>query len=44
MDKIPHSVLLGFAGIGALWFGSKVVSYIQLLLSLFVLEGKNVRL
>lgn len=42
MDSIPKPVLLAFAGIGALWLGSKVVSYVQLLLSLFVLPGKNV--
>lgn len=43
MDSIPKPVLLTFAGIGALWLGSKVVSYVQLLLSLFVLPGKNLR-
>jgi 17beta-estradiol 17-dehydrogenase / very-long-chain 3-oxoacyl-CoA reductase len=42
MDKIPQSLLVGFAGIGALWLGSKIVTYVQLLLSLFVLPGKNV--
>lgn len=43
MDNIPKPLLVAFAGIGALWFGSKVLSYVQLLLSLFVLPGKNLR-
>ena len=35
-------VILGFAAIGLLSVSRKVVSYIRLLLSLFVLSGKNV--
>jgi len=44
LDKIPKPVLAGFAGLGLLVVLSKVISYIQLLLSLFVLPGKNVSL
>ncbi|TVY44764.1 Very-long-chain 3-oxoacyl-CoA reductase [Lachnellula subtilissima] len=36
-------VILGFAAIGLLSVSRKVVSYIRLLLSLFVLSGKNLR-
>ena len=43
-DKIPNVVTMGFAAIGFIFLGSKVISYIQLLLSLFVLSGKSVRL
>jgi len=42
LDKIPKPVLAGFAGLGFLVLSNKVISYIQLLLSLFVLPGKNV--
>jgi 17beta-estradiol 17-dehydrogenase / very-long-chain 3-oxoacyl-CoA reductase len=42
LDQIPSSVLAAFAGIGALYAGSKIISYVRLLLSLFVLSGKNV--
>jgi len=40
---LPKAVLTGLAGIGAFIVAGKVISYIQLLLSLFVLSGKNVR-
>lgn len=43
LDSIPAPLLAVLAAIGALWAGSKVVSYARLLLSLFVLSGKNVR-
>ncbi|KAI9054648.1 hypothetical protein LZ554_001800 [Drepanopeziza brunnea f. sp. 'monogermtubi'] len=43
LDSIPAPFLAFFAGIGALWLGSKVISYVRLLLSLFVLSGKNLR-
>ncbi len=42
LDRVPVPVLAGFAGIGALWLSAKVVSYVRLLLSLFVFSGKNV--
>jgi len=42
LDKIPKPVLAGFAGLGFFVLSNKVISYIQLLLSLFVLPGKNV--
>jgi 17beta-estradiol 17-dehydrogenase / very-long-chain 3-oxoacyl-CoA reductase len=42
MVQIPQFVLTAFAGIGFLFLGSLVLSYVQLLLSLFVLPGKNV--
>ncbi|KAI0198001.1 hypothetical protein F4808DRAFT_270653 [Astrocystis sublimbata] len=40
---IPRSVQLGFAGLGALWVGSKVFSILRLVLSMFVLSGTNLR-
>jgi hypothetical protein len=42
LDKVPKLLLNSFAAIGFVFLGSKVLSYIQLLLSLFVLSGKNV--
>lgn len=42
LAKVPNSVLAAFAGIGFIFISSKVLSYAQLLLSLFVLPGKNV--
>jgi hypothetical protein len=42
-DKFPNVVTTFFAAIGFVFLGSKVIGYIQLLLSLFVLSGKNVR-
>jgi hypothetical protein len=42
-DKVPNVVTTFFAAIGFVFLGSKVIGYIQLLLSLFVLSGKNVR-
>lgn len=42
LDKVPKSVLGAFAGLGLLIAGNKVLSYVRLLLSLFVLSGKNV--
>ncbi|KAI1495485.1 3-ketoacyl-CoA reductase [Biscogniauxia marginata] len=40
---IPPSVQLAFAGIGALFVGSKVLSFLRLFLSMFVLSGTNLR-
>jgi hypothetical protein len=42
IDKIPQGALLTFGAIGFLFLAGKVVSYIRLLLSLFMLPGKNV--
>jgi 17beta-estradiol 17-dehydrogenase / very-long-chain 3-oxoacyl-CoA reductase len=41
VSHIPKAALVGFAGIGAFAVASKVISYVQLLLSLFVLPGTN---
>ncbi|KAK0121572.1 hypothetical protein ONS95_009861 [Cadophora gregata] len=43
VDKVPRSVLATFAGIGTLWLSFKVISYVRLLLSLFVFSGKSLR-
>merc|ERR1711939_574437 len=43
VDKVPRPVLATFAGIGTLWLGLKVVSYMRLLLSLFIFSGKSLR-
>jgi hypothetical protein len=42
LAAVPTPVLAAFAALGALWLGRKVVSYIALLLDLFVLKGTNV--
>lgn len=42
-ELVPKALLTGFAGVGALYLGSKILSYIILLLDLFVLPGTNVR-
>jgi hypothetical protein len=41
---VPQGVQWAFAGVGALFVGGKVLSYLQLLLNLFVLSGVNVSL
>ena len=41
---VPKPVTVGFAALGALWLGRKVISYIALLLDLFILSGTNVRI
>ncbi|QSZ31861.1 hypothetical protein DSL72_001430 [Monilinia vaccinii-corymbosi] len=43
LSYVPKAVLVGLAGIGALIVTRKVISSTQLLLSLFVLPGKNLR-
>ncbi|RKU48869.1 hypothetical protein DL546_008164 [Coniochaeta pulveracea] len=40
---VPQSVQWALAGVGALFVGGKVLSYLQLLLNLFVLSGVNLR-
>ena len=44
LEKVPKPVVLAFAALGAVVAAGKVFSYIQLLLSLFVLPGTNVSL
>ncbi|KAI9651295.1 hypothetical protein NHQ30_001333 [Ciborinia camelliae] len=41
LSYVPKAVLAGLAGIGALIVAGKVISYARLLLSLFVLSGKD---
>ncbi|KAK8080270.1 hypothetical protein PG997_008088 [Apiospora hydei] len=43
LSVVPQSILLGFAGIGALFLGSKALSYLQFFLNVFVLSGTNLR-
>ncbi|KAH6673644.1 hypothetical protein B0J14DRAFT_627190 [Halenospora varia] len=43
LSNIPKPILVAFAAIGLLSVSSKVLSYVRLLLSLFVLGGKNLR-
>ncbi|KAI0478393.1 3-ketoacyl-CoA reductase [Xylariaceae sp. FL0804] len=42
-EAVPHSVQLGFAGLGALFVGAKVFSFLRLFLSMFVLSGTSLR-
>ncbi|KAI1005149.1 Very-long-chain 3-oxoacyl-CoA reductase [Podosphaera aphanis] len=42
-EQIPNSALTGLAAIGAIFLGTRILSYVRLLLSLFVLSGKNLR-
>ncbi|KAI1874921.1 hypothetical protein JX265_003606 [Neoarthrinium moseri] len=41
--NVPQPVQWAFAGIGALYVGTKVLGYLQFLLSVFVLSGTNLR-
>jgi hypothetical protein len=43
LDSIPSFVVIAFAGIGALCFANKFISYAILLLDLFGRKGTNVR-
>ncbi|KAI1422014.1 hypothetical protein F5Y12DRAFT_765186 [Xylaria sp. FL1777] len=40
---VPRTAQLALAGLGALWVGSKVLSLLDLVLSMFVLSGTNLR-
>ncbi|KAI1347077.1 hypothetical protein F5Y01DRAFT_257570 [Xylaria sp. FL0043] len=40
---VPRPVQLALAGVGALWVGSKTLSVLHLVLSMFVLSGTNLR-
>ena len=42
LASIPQSVLLAFAGLGALFTTFKALSFLRLLLNTFVLSGTNV--
>jgi len=42
LSKIPQPVIAFLAIVGLAVTASKIISYIRLLLSLFVLSGKNV--
>ncbi|KAM0562380.1 hypothetical protein ACHAPJ_002070 [Fusarium lateritium] len=43
LQQVPQSLQWGLAGVGALFLGSKILSYLQLVLSAFVLGGTNLR-
>lgn len=40
--NVPQAIQWAFAGIGALYVGSKVLGYLQFVLGVFVLSGTNV--
>lgn len=42
LSAVPQPVQWGLAGIGACVVASRVLSYVQLLLELFILSGTNV--
>ena len=42
-ENVPQPVQWGFAGLGAFFLGSKVLSFLQLVLGTFILPGTNVR-
>jgi len=42
--SLPSLAIKSFAVIGFVFLGSKIISYTQMLMSLFVLSGKNVSL
>ena len=44
IQRVPQPVQWAFAGIGALYVGYKVLSYVNFLLDCFVLGGTNVSL
>lgn len=44
LKTVPNVVLIGLAAIGLLAIGSKFLSYVVLLLDLFVLSGTSVRI
>ncbi|KAH7182489.1 uncharacterized protein B0J16DRAFT_306306 [Fusarium flagelliforme] len=43
LENVPQPLQWGLAGVGALFLGSKILSYLQLVLSAFVLGGTNLR-
>ena len=44
MDPIPALVVQSLAAVGGIYLGFKVLSFVRLLLSLFVLPGASVSL
>jgi 17beta-estradiol 17-dehydrogenase / very-long-chain 3-oxoacyl-CoA reductase len=42
LEQVPQPVFLSLAAVGALFLGSKLYSYLQLVLSAFVLSGTSV--
>lgn len=44
LPPVPKSAQLALACVGALWLASKLLSYLRLVLSTFVLSGVNVGL
>lgn len=42
LQRVPQAVQLGLIAIGALFVGSKVLSFLRLVLNTFVLSGVNV--
>lgn len=43
LQRVPQAVQLGLIGIGALFLGSKLLSFVRLVLNSFVLSGVNLR-
>ncbi|KAI1113863.1 hypothetical protein F5Y14DRAFT_416871 [Nemania sp. NC0429] len=43
INAVPRTAQLALAGLGALWVGSKVLSFLRLVLGMFVLSGTNLR-
>lgn len=44
LQRVPQAVQLGLIAIGALFVGSKAISFLRLVLNTFVLSGVNVSL
>jgi 17beta-estradiol 17-dehydrogenase / very-long-chain 3-oxoacyl-CoA reductase len=44
LQRLPQAVQLGLIAVGALFVGSKVLSFLRLVLNTFVLSGVNVSL
>lgn len=42
LHRVPQPVQLGFAAVGALFVGAKLLSFVRFFLSTFVLGGTNV--
>lgn len=42
LAALPKPVTAGFAALGALWLGRKIISYVALLLDIFILRGTDV--
>jgi 17beta-estradiol 17-dehydrogenase / very-long-chain 3-oxoacyl-CoA reductase len=44
LQRVPQAVQLGLIAVGALFLGSKLLSFLRLVLNSFVLSGVNVSL